>query len=92
MHTARILLHHTSYCADACLSTLHSKIDPSELAAAKGVLRARRLCCSRRETAFSPESAAGSSGAGSDGSHFCTSSRRGADRMELVCYGAAGDG
>ena len=27
--------------ADACLSTLHSKIDPSELAA-KGVLRARR--------------------------------------------------
>ena len=46
--------------ADACLSTLHSKIDPSELAA-KGVLRARRLCCLRRETAFSPESAAGSS-------------------------------
>ena len=30
--------------ADGCLSTLHSKIDPSELAA-KGVLRARRLCC-----------------------------------------------
>ena len=44
--------------ADACLSTLHSKIDPSELAA-KGVLRARR------ETAFSPESAAGYSEAGS---------------------------
>ena len=33
---------------------LHSKIDPSELAA-KGVLRARRLCCLRRETAFSPD-------------------------------------
>ena len=46
--------------ADACLSTLNSKIDPSELAA-KGVLRAKRLCCLRRETAFSPESAAGSS-------------------------------
>ena len=41
--------------ADACLSTLHSKIDPSVLAA-KVVLRARRLCCLRRETAFSPES------------------------------------
>ena len=38
---------------DACLSTLHIKTDPSELAA-KGVLRARRLCCLRRETAFSP--------------------------------------
>ena len=50
--------------ADARLSTLHSKIDPSELAA-KGVLRARRLCCLRRETAFSPESAAGTSEAGS---------------------------
>ena len=37
--------------ADACLSSLHSKIDPSELAA-KGVLRARRLCCLRRETAL----------------------------------------
>ena len=65
--------------ADACLSTLHSKIDPSELAA-KGVLRARRLCCLRRETAFSPESAAGSSEAGSYRSPFCSSSRRGADR------------
>ena len=44
---------------------LHSKIDPSELAA-KGVLRARRLCCLRREeTALNPESAAGSSEAGS---------------------------
>ena len=51
--------------ADACLSTLHSKIDPSELAA-KGVLRARKLCCLRRKTAFSPESAAGSSEAGSN--------------------------
>ena len=66
-------------CADACLSTLHSMIDPSELAA-KGVLRARRLCCLRRETAFSPESAAGSSEAGSYRSPFCNSSRRGADR------------
>ena len=57
--------------ADACLSTLHSKIDPSELAA-KGVLRAKRLCCLRRETAFSPESAAGSSKAGSFRGPFCT--------------------
>ena len=65
--------------ADACLSTLHSKIDPSELAA-KGVLRARRLCCLRRETAFSPESVAGSTEAGSYRSPFCASSRRGADR------------
>ena len=65
--------------ADACLSTLHSKIDPSELAA-KGVLRARRLCCLRRETAFSPESSAGSSEARSYRSPFCSSSRRGADR------------
>ena len=65
--------------ADACLSTLHSKIDPSELAA-KGVLRARRLCCLRLETAFSPDSAAGSSEAGSYRSPFCASSRRGADR------------
>ena len=65
--------------ADACLSTLHSKIVPSELAA-KRVLRARRLCCLRRETAFSPEPAAGSSGSGSYRSPFCTSSRRGADR------------
>ena len=64
--------------ADACLITLHSKIDPSELAA-KGVLRAR-LCCLRRETAFSPESAAGSSEAGSYRSPFCSSSRRDADR------------
>ena len=59
--------------------TLHSKIDPSELAA-EGVLRARRLCCLRRETAFSPESAAGSSEAGSYRSPFCASLRRGADR------------
>ena len=50
--------------ADACLSTLHSKIDPSVLAV-RGVFRARRLSCLRRETAFSPESAAGSSEAGS---------------------------
>ena len=64
--------------ADACLSTLHSKIDPSELTA-KGVLRAR-LCCLRRESAFSPESAAGSSEAGSYRSPFHASSRRGADR------------
>ena len=58
--------------ADACLSKLHSKIDPSELTA-KGVLRARRLCCLRRETALSPESAAGSSEAGSHRSPFCRS-------------------
>ena len=38
--------------ADACLSTLHSKIDPLQLAA-KGMLRARRLYCWRGETAFS---------------------------------------
>ena len=43
-----------------------SKVDPSELAA-KGVLRARKLCCLRRETAFSPESAAGSSEGGGKG-------------------------
>ena len=54
--------------ADACLSTLHSKIDSSELAA-KGVLRARRLCCLRR---VSPE--------GSYRGPFCSSSRSGADR------------
>ena len=34
--------------ADACLSTLYSKIDPSEQAA-KRVLRVRRLCWSRRD-------------------------------------------
>ena len=79
--------------ADVCLSTLHSKIDPSELAA-KGVLRARP-CSLRRETAFSPESAAGSSEAGSYRSPFCNSSRRGVDRrwgLELAYYRAAGDG
>ena len=65
--------------ADACLSTLHSKIDPSELAA-KGVLRARKLCCLRRETAFSPESAAGFSDAGSYSGPFCAFSRKGAYR------------
>ena len=47
-----------------CCIFAYSKIDPSELAA-KGVLRARRCCCLRKETAFSPESAAGSSEAGS---------------------------
>ena len=36
------------------------KIDPSKLAAGV-VLQARRLCHTRRETAFSPESTAGSS-------------------------------
>ena len=61
--------------ADACLSTLHSKIDPSELAA-KGVLRASRLCCLRRETAFSPESAAQIVGG----------------VLKLGAYRAAGDG
>ena len=48
---------------DACQQSLHSKIDPSKLAAGV-VLQARRLCRLRRETALSPESAAGSSGAG----------------------------
>ena len=79
--------------ADACLSTLHSNIDPSELAA-KGVLRARRLCCLRRETAS--ESAVGSSEAGFYRSPFCTSSRRGADRRwgfgASLYYRVAGDG
>ena len=72
----------------ACHSTLHSQIDPSELAA-KGLLRARRLCCLRRETAFSLESAAGSSETGSYGSLFCNSSRRGAESrwgLELPYY------
>ena len=67
------------WCRCVPFSKLHPKIDPSELTA-KGVLRARRLCCLRRETAFSPESAAGSSEAGSYRSPFCSSSRRGADR------------
>ena len=61
-----------------------------------GGLRARRLCCLRRETAFSPESAAGSSEVGSYRSPFCSSSRRGADRregvLELAYYRAAKDG
>ena len=56
----------------------------------------RRLCCLRRETAFSPESAAGSSEAGSNGSPFCASSRRGADRRwrfgASFYYRVAGDG
>ena len=39
---------------------VHSKINPSELAAEE-VLQARRLCCLRRETAFSLQSATGSS-------------------------------
>ena len=73
---------------------MHSKIDLSELAATM-VLRPRRLCCLRRETAFSPESATGSSEAGSYRSPFCSSSRRSADRMwglELAYYRAVGDG
>ena len=61
------------------IHNIYNSFDPSELAA-KGVLRARRLCCLRRETAFSPESAAGSSEAGSYRSPFCASSRSGADR------------
>ena len=78
--------------ADACHSTLNSKIDPSNLAA-KGVLRARRLCCLRRETAFSSESEAGYSEAGSYRSPFCASSSRGADPIvggdsELAYYRA----
>ena len=40
--------------ADACLSTLHSKIDPSELAA-KGAANEEAILLLRRETAFSPE-------------------------------------
>ena len=39
---------------------MHSKIDPSKLAAVV-MLHARRPCRSRRETAFSPKSTAGSS-------------------------------
>ena len=71
------------------------EIDPSELAA-KGVLRARRLCCLRRDTAFSPESAAGSSEAGSYRSPFCVR-LRGEEQilggvLELAYYRAAGDG
>ena len=50
----------------------------------------------RRKTAFSPESTAGYSEAGSIRSPFCTSSRRGANRrggvLELAYYRAAGDG
>ena len=49
----------------------------------------------RRETAFSPESAAGPSDAGSYRSPFCASSRRVADRrwvLELAYCRAAGDG
>ena len=41
-------------------NALHSKIDPSKLAAG-AMLRANRLCHLRRATAFSPESMAGSS-------------------------------
>ena len=70
------------------------EIDPSELAA-KGVLRARRLHCLRRGTAFSPESAAGSSEAGSYRSPFCDSSREVqivGGVLELAYYRAAGDG
>ena len=58
---------------------MHSKIDPSELAATM-VLRPRRLCCLRRETAFSPESATGSSEAESKTKPSCNFSMRGADR------------
>ena len=76
---ARVELNHSKIKLHI-LPKLLSKIDPSELAA-KGVLRARRLCCLRREIAFNrPESAAGSLEARSYRSPFCTSSRRGADR------------
>ena len=45
---------------------------------------AQRLCYLRRESAFSPESAAGSSEAKFDGSPFCTPSRRGGE-AQIVC-------
>ena len=60
---------------DACLKSLHSKIDPSKLAAGV-MLQARRLCHWRRETACSPESTAGSSEARFNGSPFCVSTER----------------
>ena len=53
----------------------HSKIDTSKLAVGV-ILQARRLCRSRRETAFSPESTAGSSEARFNGSPFCASRER----------------
>ena len=52
-----------------------SKIDPSKLAAGV-ILQGRRLCRLRRETAFSPESTAGSSEARFNGRPFCVSRDR----------------
>ena len=64
------------------LSLLHSKNDYSQISelATELVLRARRLCCLRRETVFSPELVAGFSEAGSNGSPLSSFSRGGADR------------
>ena len=59
----------------ACLYSLHSKIDRSKLAAGV-VLQATRLCRLRRETAFSPESTAGSSEARLNGISSCVSRER----------------
>ena len=61
--------------ADACLQSLHSKIDPSKLAIGV-VLLAKKLCHWRRETALSPESMAGSSEARVNRSPFCASRER----------------
>ena len=55
---------------------MHSKIVPSELVAGV-MLQARILCHSSRETAFSPESTAGSSEAEFNGSLFCADRRWG---------------
>ena len=49
----------------ASWGAMRAQQDWSLKLAAKGVLRARRLCCLRRTKAFSPESAAGSPEAGS---------------------------
>ena len=71
---SEINLHidHSPAGCDACLQSLHSKIDPSKLTAGV-MLQARRLCRSRRDTAFSPKSTAGSSEAEFNGSPFCVS-------------------
>ena len=61
---------------DACLYSLHSKIDPSKLAAGV-VLQARRLC------RFNPESTVRSSEADLSGRHFCLSTER---RRSKVWY------
>ena len=81
--------------ADAYFSVLYSKIDPSELVA-KVVLQARRLCCLRRDAAFSPESATGSSEAGSYREVHSALLQQEAHIvggvLELAYYRATGDG